>query len=251
MTRMLIWSAVGVALLAAVVIALALAPKVAVLFIVAVGILALVIRVALWIGRRGSSDGESNATGDDRRAWRSDADLPARQSSSHGPWTLGILTRLDTLPAGGVLRRGCGLFGACCPESRVDLRPHGFAPARHHAHLQPLRNPDLRDSKGPAGLSGLPRSPNALRGPPAQLGERRRCTAEVRGSNPLRSTKPTAPADAGPTRCSRTSRTPTPATGRRRVAAGSSTPPAPAPPLTGARRPGGSRCAGRAGRPTP
>jgi membrane protein implicated in regulation of membrane protease activity len=65
MTRMVIWSAVGVALLAAVVIALALAPKVAVLFIVAVGILALVLRLALWIGRRGSADGESDATGDD------------------------------------------------------------------------------------------------------------------------------------------------------------------------------------------
>jgi hypothetical protein len=65
MTRMVIWSAVGVALLAAVVIALTLAPKVAVPFIVALGILALVIRLALWIGRRGSSDGEPGETGDD------------------------------------------------------------------------------------------------------------------------------------------------------------------------------------------
>ena len=65
MSRILIWSAVGVALLAAIVIALALAPKVAILVIVAVGILALVLRLALWKRVRGSADGERDATDED------------------------------------------------------------------------------------------------------------------------------------------------------------------------------------------
>ena len=41
----------------------------------------------------------------------------------------------------------------------------------------------LDQPSGPAGYTGRPR------GPLAQLGERRLCTAEVRGSTPLRSTK--------------------------------------------------------------
>jgi len=47
MSRILIWSAVGFAVLAAIVVALALFPKVAVLLIVAVGILALVARLGV------------------------------------------------------------------------------------------------------------------------------------------------------------------------------------------------------------
>ena len=65
MVRILVWSAVGSAALAAIVVALALFPKVAVLLIVAVGILALVARLALWISRRGSPEGECDATGAD------------------------------------------------------------------------------------------------------------------------------------------------------------------------------------------
>ena len=65
MSRILIWSAVGSAALAAIVVALALVPRVAVLLIVAVGILALVVRLALWIGRRGSPEGGCDATGAD------------------------------------------------------------------------------------------------------------------------------------------------------------------------------------------
>ena len=51
--------------MAAIVVALALVPRVAVLLIVAVGILALVVRLALWIGRRGSPEGGCDATGAD------------------------------------------------------------------------------------------------------------------------------------------------------------------------------------------
>ena len=88
MSRLLIWSAVGVALLAAIVIALALAPKVAVLLIVAVGILALVIRLALWISRRGSPEGERDAAGEDLerdRAMQTFQRDKARHSGP-GPW---------------------------------------------------------------------------------------------------------------------------------------------------------------------
>ena len=65
MSRILLWSAVGVVLLAAVVIALALAPKVAVLIIVAVGIAALVVRFAFWMRLRGSSDAEHDGAAED------------------------------------------------------------------------------------------------------------------------------------------------------------------------------------------
>ena len=65
MSRILLWSAVGVVLLAAVVIALALAPKVAVLIIVAVGIAAQVVRLAFWMRLRGSSDAERDGAAED------------------------------------------------------------------------------------------------------------------------------------------------------------------------------------------
>jgi hypothetical protein len=65
MLRILIWSAVGVALLAAIVIALALAPRAIVLVIAAVGILALVVRLALWIRVRGSAEGARDAADED------------------------------------------------------------------------------------------------------------------------------------------------------------------------------------------
>ncbi len=65
MSRILLWSFVGVVLLAAVVIALAVAPKVAVLIIVAVGIAALVVRFAFWLRLRGSSEaGHDGAAAD-------------------------------------------------------------------------------------------------------------------------------------------------------------------------------------------
>ncbi len=44
---------------------LAVSPKVAVLVIVAVGILALAIRLALWLRLRGSPDAERDATDED------------------------------------------------------------------------------------------------------------------------------------------------------------------------------------------
>ena len=53
---MLVWAFSGAALLAAVVIALALAPRVAVLAIVATGLLALIARLVSWRRLRGSPD---------------------------------------------------------------------------------------------------------------------------------------------------------------------------------------------------
>ncbi len=64
MSRMLLWSLLAVAALAGVVVALALAPKIAVLVIVAVGVLALIIRLALWIRLRGSAEGRGDARGE-------------------------------------------------------------------------------------------------------------------------------------------------------------------------------------------
>ena len=65
MSRMLLWSLLAVAALAGVVIALALAPKMAVLVIVVVGVLALVVRLALWIRLRGSPEGKRGARDED------------------------------------------------------------------------------------------------------------------------------------------------------------------------------------------
>ena len=65
MSRMLLWSLLAIAALAGVVIALALAPKVAALIIVAVGIIALVIRLVLWIRQRGSPEWQRDASGED------------------------------------------------------------------------------------------------------------------------------------------------------------------------------------------
>ena len=65
MSRMLLWSLMAVAALVGVVIALALAPKVAVLVIIAVGLLALAIRLVLWIRLRGSPEGERDPSGED------------------------------------------------------------------------------------------------------------------------------------------------------------------------------------------
>ena len=65
MSRILLWSALAVAALVGVVIALALAPRVAVLVIAAVGILALAIRLALWIRFRGSPEDERDMRGED------------------------------------------------------------------------------------------------------------------------------------------------------------------------------------------
>ena len=152
MSRMLLWSVLAVTALAAVVIALALAPKVAVLVIVTVGVLALAIRLVMWIRLRGSDERQGGRERSGRRSWRADADPAARQGSPHGPRPLGILARLSW--------------------RRV---------------LQPSRNPNARDLMV---FGGLPDSRGILppRGPLAQLGERRLCTAEVRGSTPLRST---------------------------------------------------------------
>ena len=55
--------------------------------------------------------------------------------------------------------------------------------------LQPVSQPKPRHVKGRTGRSGPTRYTCSPRGPLAQLGERRLCTAEVRGSTPLRSTK--------------------------------------------------------------
>jgi hypothetical protein len=65
MSRMLLWSLLAIAALGGVVIALVLAPKVAVLVIVAVGILALAVRLVLWIRLRGSPEGRRDASGED------------------------------------------------------------------------------------------------------------------------------------------------------------------------------------------
>ena len=65
MSRILLWSVVGVVLLAAVVIALALAPKVTVLVIVAVGIAALAVRLAFWMRLRGFSEAERDGAAED------------------------------------------------------------------------------------------------------------------------------------------------------------------------------------------
>jgi hypothetical protein len=62
---MLLWSVLAVVALAGIVIALALAPKAAVLVIVAVGVIALGVRLALWIRLRGSAEAKSDARGED------------------------------------------------------------------------------------------------------------------------------------------------------------------------------------------
>ena len=88
MSRILIWSAVGSAVLAAIVVALALVPRVAVLLIVAVGILALVMRLALWISRRGSPEGGCDVTGADLERDRTMQTFQ-RDKARHtgpGPW---------------------------------------------------------------------------------------------------------------------------------------------------------------------
>ena len=88
MSRILLWSVVGVVLLAAVVIGLALAPKVALLIIVAVGIAALVVRLAFWRRLRGSSEAERDgaakdlARGEQMQTFQRDK---ARHTGS-GPW---------------------------------------------------------------------------------------------------------------------------------------------------------------------
>ena len=65
MSRMLLWALLAIAALAGVVIAFALAPKVAVLVIVVVGVLALAVRLVLWIRLRGSPEGKRTARGED------------------------------------------------------------------------------------------------------------------------------------------------------------------------------------------
>jgi hypothetical protein len=88
MSRILVWSIVAVGLLAGVVIALALAPKAAILVIVAVGILALAIRLALWIRLRGSPEAKGDARGEELD--RGDAmQAFQRDKARHtgpGPW---------------------------------------------------------------------------------------------------------------------------------------------------------------------
>ena len=62
---MLIWAVLGVALLAIMVIGPALFPRVAVLIIVAGGILALIVRLAFWGRLRGSPDAGRAVAGED------------------------------------------------------------------------------------------------------------------------------------------------------------------------------------------
>ena len=65
MPRILLWAVGGAALLAGIVIALALAPRMAVLAIVAIGILALIVRLAFWRHLRGSRDGARDVADED------------------------------------------------------------------------------------------------------------------------------------------------------------------------------------------
>lgn len=121
---MLTWSAVGVAVLVAGVIALALAPRVALLVIVAVGILALVIRLAMRIRLRGSLAGHRDTTGEDLERGKAMQTFQRDQGSLRRPRALRIppapCTATGRSAATGPVRCGRGrrprVIGTAAPD---------------------------------------------------------------------------------------------------------------------------------------
>ena len=65
MPRILWWAVAGAVLLAAIVIALALAPRIAVLAVFALGLLALIVRLVFWRRLRRPADAAFGAADDD------------------------------------------------------------------------------------------------------------------------------------------------------------------------------------------